>query len=371
MTRFSQSRNSRLVNSNWSLGAVVPDPIAVPLNLTAPSFNPSSGKIGVEHVGSGDTWDAYDQREYRIEVDGVTIANSATYTPLGEDDTLSMVVQVRAMNTGGAWSPWVSSDAVTVTYPKAVAANALPDVSYDEQSGDRYLSIAGDFTGTVGGEWSVVGALMDELEFGFGVVKISTDTVESKTITVTYTNSGGAESSSFTATVSAVITGFYYPLTNSATDPTSLSWTSKPAGYTFVPNDGIYCDQPIHNMREMFNGNSTFNDPDINLWDVSTVGDFTKAFMNATAFSQSLSSWDMSGASSFNSTFRYATNFNGAIGNWSVGSANNLSYMFDGCVSFNQDLSGWCVLTSTSEPSAFSRGTTAWVLPKPVWGTCP
>jgi len=48
-----------------------------------------------------------------------------------------------------------------------------------------------------------------------------------------------------------------------------------------------------------------------------------------------------------------------------------MSYMFGFATSFNQDLSSWCVTNITSPPIAFDTGATSWVLPRPIWGTCP
>jgi len=31
----------------------------------------------------------------------------------------------------------------------------------------------------------------------------------------------------------------------------------------------------------------------------------------------------------------------------------------------------WCVENIPEEPSIFADGADSWVLPKPVWGTCP
>jgi len=45
--------------------------------------------------------------------------------------------------------------------------------------------------------------------------------------------------------------------------------------------------------------------------------------------------------------------------------------MFYGAAAFNQDLSGWCVSLITSSGTNFDNGATSWVLPRPVWGTCP
>jgi hypothetical protein len=66
-----------------------------------------------------------------------------------------------------------------------------------------------------------------------------------------------------------------------------------------------------------------------------------------------------------------STPFNQAIGNWNVSNVTNMTYMFSIAASFNQDLSSWCVTNIPSIPIGFDTGATSWVLPKPIWGTCP
>jgi len=48
-----------------------------------------------------------------------------------------------------------------------------------------------------------------------------------------------------------------------------------------------------------------------------------------------------------------------------------MNYMFQNAPIFNQDLSGWCVINIPTTPINFDVGASSWVLPKPVWGTCP
>lgn len=112
----------------------------------------------------------------------------------------------------------------------------------------------------------------------------------------------------------------YFPMSNTAVDPTYSTWRINNPGYTFVPNDGIYTATPMTNASDMLLG-WTGNDPDVALWDTSSFTVMARMFLLASAF--------------------------------------------------NQDLSGWCVSLHPTKPTLFDDSATAWVLPRPVWGTCP
>ena len=112
----------------------------------------------------------------------------------------------------------------------------------------------------------------------------------------------------------------YFPMRNTATDPTYFFWRSDNAGYTFVPNDGIYTASVMTNASFMLSDVS-FDDPDIALWDTSQI--------------------------------------------------TSMNNMFSNNPTINRDLSGWCVSNIPTKPAGFDNGATAWVLPRPIWGTCP
>ena len=151
----------------------------------------------------------------------------------------------------------------------------------------------------------------------------------------------------------------------------------------------------VTDMKEAFYGESSFND-DISSWDVSSVTDMYGMFYEAYDFDQDISSWEVSSVTDMSWMFADAESFNGDISSWDVSSVTTMysmfydAYAFDQDISswdvssvttmnymlyfaesFNQDLSGWCVTTIGSKPTGFDTAADAWVLDRPVWGTCP
>jgi surface protein len=165
---------------------------------------------------------------------------------------------------------------------------------------------------------------------------------------------------------------YFYALTNSgSTDPTSSIWrtTRAPEGYRYVPNEGIYSDNPIVNMDLMFSGNSAFNDPGVSLWDTSTVTNMESMFYGASAFNQNIGSWNTRNVTNMAYMFYNASSFNRYIGLWNVSAVTDMNHMFSGASNFNTDLSGWCVTNIQNVPNMFSSNLNS--LLHPVWGTCP
>jgi surface protein len=155
----------------------------------------------------------------------------------------------------------------------------------------------------------------------------------------------------------------------------------------------------VTQMNSIFEGASLFNQP-IGSWNVSGVTSMNSIFSNATSFNQDIGSWNVSNVTSMNNIFSNATSFNNSgstsisgwttsavttmdsmfysaimfnqdIGSWDVTNVTDMDTMFFDATSFNQDLSGWCVTNIPSEPTDFYTGASSWILPQPVWGTCP
>jgi len=145
------------------------------------------------------------------------------------------------------------------------------------------------------------------------------------------------------------------------------------AGLTTINNVNQWDTSGVtQRMSQTFYQATNFND-DLNNWDVSNVIDFGVMFGSTASFNGNINGWVFKAGTNMGSMFNGATAFNQDISSWDLSliTSQDLAGMFSNATSFNQDLSGWCVTNITSEPSSFSIGATAWVLPKPVWGTCP
>ena len=163
---------------------------------------------------------------------------------------------------------------------------------------------------------------------------------------------------------------------------------------TFNQDIGGWDTSRVTDMAGMFSRAAAFNQ-DIGGWDTSRVTSMVGMFRDAVAFDQDIGSWDTSNVTGMRTQFEGATSFNGDIGAWSTGRVTSMFRMFADAASFNrdigawdtervenmyamflramafnQDLSRWCV-GNVTESTAFDLDAASWVLPRPVWGTCP
>ncbi len=154
--------------------------------------------------------------------------------------------------------------------------------------------------------------------------------------------------------------------TSSVTDMTEMFYGAS----SFNGNIGGWDTSSVTDMGVMFGDAESFNQ-DIGGWDTSSVIEMGWMFFRAYAFNQDIGGWDTSSVSDMGLMFDDAWSFNQDIGDWDTSSVTDMSWMFSDALSFNQDLSGWCVELISFEPVDFDYGAFSWILPRPVWGTCP
>ena len=86
----------------------------------------------------------------------------------------------------------------------------------------------------------------------------------------------------------------------------------------------------------------------------SDITDMREMFLGETSFNQNISSWDVSSVTSMEGMFTTASAFNQDISSWDVSMVTNMDIMFANATAFNQDLSGWCVSGIATVPSNFA-----------------
>ncbi len=126
----------------------------------------------------------------------------------------------------------------------------------------------------------------------------------------------------------------------------------------------------VTDMSGMFDRALSFNG-DIGGWDTSSVTDMGSMFYSADSFNETIGSWDTSSVTNMSYMFWSADSFNQDIGRWDTSSVTKMNLMFRYARAFNRDLSGWCVPKIPFEPDNFDDSATSWILPRPIWGTCP
>ncbi len=287
---------------------------------------------------------------------------SVPNTSVGIEGVISMTVMFSGASAfNGAIGSWNTSGVTSMNYMFYNASSFNGDISgWDTglvtEMGSMF-SGASSFDGAIG-SWNTSNVVYMSNMFS-GASSFNQDISSWNTGNVTYMNNMFENATAFNQDISGWDTS----------SVTSMGSMFSGAS-AFNGAIGSWNTIGVTDMGGMFNDASSFNG-DISGWNVSGVTNMGGMFNGASAFNQDISGWDTSGVTNMYSMFENASAFNGAIGSWDTSGVTSMYVMFSGATAFNQDLSGWCVTKITSMPTDFDTGASSWVLPQPVWGTCP
>ena len=182
----------------WS-EAIAITPTATPPSVqTAPSISGTT-EIGETIEAVPGVWNNAESVSTVLTVGGTVVASP--YTLLAGDDGAAIVVTDTATNQGEIATATATG---TATYPVPGATGSIAAQSYDVGEVVT-LDAAPFFTGTTGGTWSVSDTAGGVTTIDqSGVVSFDTTANALGTVTVSYTNSGGAAVQLFDLTIAAV-----------------------------------------------------------------------------------------------------------------------------------------------------------------------
>jgi surface protein len=134
--------------------------------------------------------------------------------------------------------------------------------------------------------------------------------------------------------------------------------------YAFGDHIGGFDTSQVTNMRHIFNGASSFNQP-IGQWKTNQVTDMSCMFQGASSFNQPIEQWETNQVTNMCGMFNSASSFNQPIGQWKTNQVTNMSWMFAGASSFNQPIGQWKTNQVTDMREMFS-GASSLKHPKPT-----
>jgi surface protein len=111
----------------------------------------------------------------------------------------------------------------------------------------------------------------------------------------------------------------------------------------------------VIDIRNIFEGNTSFNKP-INNWVFSKdVRDMSRMFYGASAFNQSINTWDTSNIVNMSNLFTGASTFDQSLNLWNTSLVRDMSEMFMNATSFNGNIRTWNTLLVETMHSMFKN----------------
>jgi surface protein len=128
-----------------------------------------------------------------------------------------------------------------------------------------------------------------------------------------------------------------------------------------IPNLNLWDVSGVSDFSSMFETCPQFDGVGCSAWDVSSGVDFNNMFNGCSnsAFDPDFSTWNMNNATNLSGMFRFCNNatngFTGiGLGSWVVDNVTNMSFMFDRALKFNQNIASWNVDNVTTMQNMFS-----------------
>lgn len=114
--------------------------------------------------------------------------------------------------------------------------------------------------------------------------------------------------------------------------------------FTYVP---VWLPPTINALSNTFRGNSTFNSPNVQVWDTSNVDTIALCFADCFEFNQPLAGWNTSKVVKAQQSFSGCRKFNQNLNGWNTLLMDSVSFMFSGCWELDQPFDNWRLPAAT------------------------
>ncbi len=291
-----------------------------------------------------------------VEQNAMAISGIGNFSPTNADD---FIITVNTANTQSGSSSATQFTIPISTHPVISGNyNYNVDCDFDNIGTNIATGITTDFTCNyaTSGVYTLLISDNTGLKTGFPAIEASSNDDNLKIIELNQWGTGiwSTMTNAFFFTENMVV---------SANDVPNLSMVTNIGGmflnaYLANPDVSLWDTSSIKFMNSVFFG-ATSADPDVSNWNTGQVLNMSNMFSGATAANPDVSNWNTTNVVSMFRMFYNASMATPDVSNWVTANVTNMGNMFEGAELADPEVSGWITSSVTNMERMFAEASVA------------